>query len=218
MKRKGLLCAVLALVMLLSAQPAAAALSNQRSIIIRSTCKLPVIRVTVPTSASVYFNPLRFPVSINGETEDEQIISTPAAIANQSEVPVDVDVTVTSSIKTGSDMKLAAGPTGGAGTDKSAFVYFEITQANTAVSDEVDWAPAYDSNQHIALVNGVSLTRQSIFTLPARTQDGEVAEGGYAPFRLTGDAVRKPTNAWNSKDGINVVVAFTFTPLSYSAG
>ena len=52
-------------------------------------------------------------------------------------------------------------------------------------------------------------------TLPARTLDGEVAEGGYAPFRLTGDAVKNPTDAWNTRDGINVMVAFTFTPLSY---
>ncbi|MCI8538584.1 MAG: hypothetical protein HFF18_07990 [Oscillospiraceae bacterium] len=216
MKRKGLLCAILALVLLFSAQPAAVAAGNVRSTIIRTTCRLPVIKVTVPTSASVYINPLRFPVSIGDEEADEQIISTPAAIANMSEVPVAVDVTVAGAVKTGSTMTLASAPTGGSGTEKSAFVYFEIKQADSEYPEDVQWDPSYDAAEHIAVISGVPITRQNIMTLPARTLDGEVAEGGYAPFRLTGDAVKKPTNAWNSRDGINVSVAFTFTPLSYS--
>ena len=215
MKRKGLLCAVLALVLLFSAQPAAMAAGNMRSTIIRANCRLPIIRVTVPTRASVYFNPLRFPVSIGDGETDEQIISTPASIANESEVPLEVDVTVTGAVKTGSTMTLASAPTGGTGTEKSAFVYFEMKQADSEYPEDVAWDPAYDASKHIAIVPGTSITRQSMLTLPARTLDGEVAEGGYAPFRLSGDAVKNPTNAWNIRDGIYVTVAFTFTPLSY---
>ena len=44
---------------------------------------------------------------------------------------------------------------------------------------------------------------------------GEVAKGGYAQFRLAGDAVRTPTSEWNESDGIDVMIAFTFKPISY---
>lgn len=113
-------------------------------------------------------------------------------------------------------MTLVSAPTGGAGTDKSAFVYFEIKQTDSEYPEDVQWDDSYDAENHMVIMDGVPITRQRIMTLPAKTLDGEVAEGGYAQFRLTGDAVQTPTTPWNSRDGINVVVAFTFTPLSYS--
>lgn len=145
----------------------------------------------------------------------EQIISSPATIANLSEVPVAVNVRIASQVKPGSTMTLASAPTGGAGTEKSAFVYFEIKQTNSDDPETVQWAPSYDAAKHIAVTTGEPVTRQNIMTLPARTLDGEVAENGYASFRLTGDAVKEPTDAWSNKDGVIVLVAFTFTPLSY---
>ena len=219
MNLKRLLCAVLALVLLFSAQLPAAASNkgNQRSIIITARCRLPVIRVTVPSYASVYINPLKLPVYIDGESDTDQIISTPSMVINYSEVPLVVDVEVSGSVKEGSNMTLASSPTNGAGSDKRAFVYFEIVQAETDdLTDDVEWAPAYDAAKHLAVIPGAPKTMKQIFTLSARTLDGEVAEGGYAPFRLSGDAVKTPANAWNSKDGVNVTVAFTFTPISYS--
>lgn len=217
MKRKRLLCAVLVLVLLVSVQPPAAALlNNQRATNVTTKLRMPVIRVTVTNYASVYINPLNLRVFIGGEEETDQIISTPACAVNFSEVPLEVDLTVSGSIKEGSDMTLESSPTYGVGTEKSAFVYFEIQQANTAYPEEVTWDSRFDDSKHIVITNGGTTTKNKIFTLAPRTLDGEVGEGGSAPFRLTGDAVRKPTNAWNSKDGINVSVAFTFTPLSYS--
>lgn len=219
MKRKRLLCAVVALILLFSAQPTAAALtSNQRSTVIKANTRLPIIRIAVPGKASVYINPLKFPVSIGDGESTEQIISSPAALANYSEVPMEVDVTVTGEVKTGSTMTLSSTPTGGSGTDKSAFVYFEIQQTGPEYMDypeDVEWDSEYDAEKHLVITPGVPATKQNILTLAARTLDGEIAEGGYAPFRLSGDAVKEPTNAWNNKDGLNVSVAFTFTPLSY---
>lgn len=218
MKRKGMLCAILALVLLFSAQPVAAASANDGcTTTIVADCRLPVISVTVPSSASVYINPFQLPVTI-GETEStSQIISTPASIANMSEVPLEVDVTVAGEVNDGSNMTLASTPTGGTGTSKNAFVYFEIQQADSADITSVEWDPVYDVSKHIAIVNDTPVTQQSILTLPARTLAGEVAAGGYAPFRLTGDAVKSPTDPWNSMDGIIVTVAFTFTPLPYES-
>lgn len=114
-------------------------------------------------------------------------------------------------------MTLADYPTRGVGTEKSAFVYFEIKQSSSEDPEDVKWDRSYDASKHIAVVDGVPITKEKILTLPAKTLDGEVAKDGYAPFRLTGDAVKTPTEAWNSRDGINVTVAFTFTPLPYES-
>lgn len=216
MKRKRLLCAVLALVLLFSTQPTALALfDNQRSTVVDATCRLPVIKVAVPTSAKVYINPFALPVSIRGQSEEQQIVCSHVWIANRSDADIEVDVTVTGAVKEGSTMSLATSPTGGTGTDKKAFVYFEIHQADDSDYDLVDWDPAYDAEKHIVVIAGVPVTKKNIVTLPALTLDNEIAPGGYAPFRLTGDAVRTPTDKWTTKDGINVTVAFTFTPLPY---
>lgn len=164
----------------------------------------------------MYINPFNLPVSINGQSEDTQIVSSRGRIANKSDVALDVDVTVTGAVKQGSTMSLAASPTGGTGTVKSAFVYFEIHQANDSDYDLVNWDSEFDVAKHIVVTAGVPITKKEIMTLPAMTIDKEVAPGGYALFRLSGDAVRYPTDAWTSNDGIVVTIAFTFTPLSYT--
>lgn len=217
MMRKRLLCAVLALVLLLSAQPAAAARGNMRSTIFSSRVKMPVVRVTVPTRGQVYINPLRFPISIGTEEpETGQIITAPASLANYSDAPVQVDVAVTGGVKEGSDMILASSSTqGSSGGSKRAFVYFEITTADSEDPADAQWASAYDPSKHIVVVDSVEKTKNNAVTLSAKTLDGEVAPGGYAPFRLTGDAVENPATAWNNKDGLVVQIAFTFTPLPY---
>lgn len=218
MKRKRLFCVVLALVLLFSAKPAAAAnRENQRSITITASCRRPIVRVAVTNYASVYINPLNLPVYIDGEAETDQIISTPACAVNYGDVPLAVDISVTGVVKDGSDMTLSPAPTNGAGTTKSAFVYFEIKQDNVEDPEYVKWDDAFDPSKHIVISNGGTTTKQNIFTLNPMTLDGDVAEGGCAPFRLAGDAVKEPTNAWNSKDGINVAVSFTFTPVAYES-
>lgn len=213
--RKRLFCAVLALIMLFSAQSEAAA-SLQQSTVIDATCRLPVIRVSIPTSGSVYLNPFELPVSIDGRSEERQIVSSLGQIANESDVALDVDVTVTGAVTSGSTMSLADSPTGGVGSIKSAFVYFEIHQTDGLDYDLVDWDAEFDAVKHIVVTDGVPTTKRGIMTLPAMTKDGEVAPGGYALFRLSGDAVKYPEDdAWTSADGIVVTVAFTFTPVPY---
>lgn len=215
MKRKRLLCVVLTLALLFSAQSAAAAAeaANERSMIITATPRMPVIKVSVPTSGQIYLNPLKMPVEVHGDWTDEQIISYPLTIANESDCAVQVDVKVTGAVKAGSDMTLATSPTNGTGTNKSAFVYFEMHPSDPYDPYSVEWDPAYDASKHIAVTtSGASKT--NVVTLEAASIYGEVLGG--AAFRLTGDAVKTPTNAWNEKDGIDVTVAYTFTPIPFS--
>lgn len=208
---------MLALVLLVSAQPAAAA-SGHRATVIDGVALLPVIEVSVPASVNIMINPLKIPVDIDGGESDEQIICDSAYLANESEVPLRVDVTVAGQVKPGSNLTLVSSPTGGTGTQKNAFVYFEIKQTRTRSPADVVWDPAYDSSKHVVVTDGGSRTKKGIVTLPLRTRaDDDTWENGYAQFRLTGDAVKEPASVWTPRDGINVTVAFTFKPLPYNS-
>lgn len=219
MNRKRLFCAVLALVLLFSAQPATAAaeLWDTYSTTITASCKVPTIKVTVPSTGQVYLNPLKLTVFINGESTSDQIISAPCCIANESDIPITVDVTVTGAVNEGSDMTLVASSTQDSeSTDKSAFIYFEMQSADTDDPNDVTWDSEYDSSKHIIVdTSAAGQSKENILTLSAITPEGAVAAGGYGAFRLAGDAVETPANVWTSQDGISVEVAFTFTPLSY---
>ena len=219
MKRKRLLCAVMALVLLFSAQPAAFASNagNMRSTVITASTRMPVIRVSIPSRGTVYVNPYKLPVSINGEDSDEQVVSVPTNIANSSEVPIEVEITLIGAIKLGSDMSLAGAPTHGTGTEKEAFVYFEIQQSNSEDPEDVTWDAGYDASKHAVVLENVVTTYPVKLTLPQTTRDGDISPGGYAPFRLAGDAVKNPTNPWTKKDGINVTITYKITPLPYPA-
>lgn len=195
--------------------PAAALLGNERGTVIEAVARMPVISVSVPSSAGVVINPFQFPVEIEGENKREQIICTPAVISSSSDIPLKVSVTVTGTVTPESDMTLATAPTGGTGTVKSAFVYFEIVQSSWGEVRKSLWATAYDPAKHLRIISGAPQTGTDMLTLSPLNKFGEIAKGGYAQFRLAGDAVRNPANEWNEKDGIDVMVAFTFTPVSY---
>lgn len=219
MMRKRLLCVVLTLAMLFSIQPAAAAalLSNQRSTTITAKTRLPVIKVTVPSTGRVYLNPFKLEVAIDGEYRYDQILCTPCSIANESDIPLAVDVRVTGQINSGSDMLLSTSSTkDSTSTSKRAFVYFEIHSSNSPDPDDVRWDKEYDKTKHIVVTNSdEGRSKTKILTLAAKDLDGDVANGGYAAFRLSGDAIMTPKNEWTAKDGLSVEVAFTFTPIPY---
>lgn len=217
MKRKALLCAVLALTLLCSTQPAAALLSNERGTVIEGVARMPIISVVVPASVNILINPYEMPVSIGDGVYTDQIICNPAYLLSKSDIPLEVGVTVTGSVYPDSDMTLASSPTYGAGTQKRAFVYFETVRSDWEYYELVQWAPAYDPMKHIIVADGTTRTKEKIVTLPPYTDGmyGLPPKDAYFWFRLAGDAARTPSSEWNEKDGIRVTVTFTFTPVSY---
>lgn len=216
MKRKVLSSALAVLILLCcSTRPAAALLSNQRATVIEAMARLPVISVSVPTSADVLINPFQLPVEIDGESNWEQIICSDAVMSSSSDIPLSVSVRVTGSVKAGSDLILADSPTNKTGTEKKAFVYFEIVKSDWDEVRRSLWAEAYDPAKHVRVVSGTPQTGTDMLTLEPLNKYGEIARGGYAQFRLAGDAVQKPTSAWNENDGIDVMISFTFKPISY---
>ena len=195
--------------------PALATESNKRSVKIQSLCNLPEIRVTVPSTGEIFLNPFNIPVEIDGETIDEQIVSSPAAIQNNSDVPLSVSVTVEGAVGRGSDLRLTLSTTKGATwTAKGAFIYFEMQSAASRNASNISWAAEYDENQHIVVLDGRERSKNNMVIL-----DQADKENCFGVFRLTGDCIATPRDPWDKKiDTVKVSIVFTFTPLmrSYS--
>lgn len=215
MKRKALLCAILALILLFPAQPASALTSNQRETVISADTRLPIISVSVPSNADIMINPYRMPVQIGNEESEQPIVCSPAYIYSSSDVPLKVDVTVTGSVYPGSDMTLVSSPAGVQGTAKNVFLYFEMMQCSTGYWEEIHWDYSYDSSEDIVVMDGVPVTKREMVTLPPMRAEGDIQNDDFTWFRLAGDAARASTIEWNTNDGVSVTVTFTFTPVSY---
>ena len=205
MKKKLLLSAVLSF--LLSATAFASGGSYQTTV--DALCNLPEISVTVPSSAEVFINPYKIPITIESDESTAQIVSTPACIENKSTVPLSIPATVIGTIKEGSDMGLYAYSTQEQElTSKRAFVYLEMQASASSSPADVDWDSEYDVEKHIVIRAGVPRTKKDMVTIAQADQPKH-----FGAFRLTGDCVATPRKPWTEADGIDVEIAFTFKAL-----
>ena len=149
------------------------------------------------------------PVEINGETIGAQIVSAPAAILNESVVPLQVTATVTGKIKDGSDMVLSSSSIDPDYTKKKAFIYFEMQTTNDP--EKVTWDSEYNMDRHI-VVRLTPKVKKKIVTLDAYDEDGR--KKCYGAFRLTGNCAAAPKIPWTDADGVDVTIAFTFKATS----
>lgn len=205
MKKQLLLCLILALL-----SGTAFASGDQRSTAVDARCDLPEISVVVPATAEVFINPYRIPITIESTEVSAQIVSTPACIENKSEVPISVTATLTCALKEGSDMRLYSSTTQDPEmpiTTKGAFIYFEMQAAPDI--DLVVWDPEYDMEKHQIVRLGTSRPRKDMVVIAQADQPDH-----FGAFRLTGDCVAVPRFPWTEADGIEVEIAFTFTPLT----
>ena len=93
-----------------------------------------------------------------------------------------------------------------------------------------DWdATSYDFgtdavNAGKILVGTTAKTKANLCTMAAAEESAtpgdpmEPQKGSFMLFRLGGDVVQAPTDAWTAKDGVVVNVAFTFTPAAPREG
>lgn len=200
MKKRLLPCLTLALLLALALSSRAAA----RTVVTANT-NLPTIQVSVPSAANIYINPNRLPIQIGASIETAQIIADPCYIENLSEVPVRVNVEVTGTTR-GSVLLVAESTDGSTSKAKRVFMYFEM-QADVD-PDDVAWDSEYDADSHIVIRDGATKTKNSMVILGSAEH-----EKRYGVFRLTGDCIEEPTEAWNSRDSVTVRIIFTFTPL-----
>lgn len=208
MKKRLSLCLVLVLLLVLIAPAYAVSIQGGSSTVITAEPYLPdiEIEVVVPTAGNIYINPDRLPVKVDGNVVNKQVVSDTFSIENLSEVPLSVSVEVTGEIKSGSDMGLATQSVAKLVTPlKKAFIYFEIK----AVSDtsSVTWASAYSPSKHV-IIRETTIPKKNVLILGSGDQ-----EKRFGVFRLAGDCVQKPKSPWTSEDGVEVEIAFTFSPL-----
>lgn len=204
MKKICLLCGIL--VMLWTVTVPAMAMCHTE---ISAQCNLPEIRVTVPQTSNIFINPYEMSVEFDGGNLDDQIISTPAAIKNESPVPLSVDVTITGTLKENCLMRLSTESVKDSdSTIKCAFIYFEMVASDSTTGD---WADTYNPEKHL-LVRSGSRSMRNITTLDASDGDNP-----YGAFRLTGDCVAYPRSPWTENDGLNAEIVFTFKPLERTA-
>lgn len=210
MRKKKMLCLLSAALMLSMAPQALAADWSHSQTKVTASCLLPDISVTVPQTGAAFINPYQMDVTIDATETNAQIISTPAAIENESEVPLQVTVTATGQMKEGGSMGFATEPTNGVGRGKRVFIYFEIVPANSA--DSAVWASEYDPEKHLLVRTG-SRTKRDIVTL---SQSGK--DGSFGAFRLAGDCTINPIVPWSENDGLDVDITFTFKAMARQQG
>lgn len=207
MKNKKIIAFIMAVMMLAMVSPAYASESDDYTTVIEALAELPEVVVTLPSSGEIYFNPYKLPVEIDGENLTDQIISTPASIENESDVPLNVSVTLFAVPNEGSNMTLTTSSTKGSSlSTKKVFIYFEM-QASSNPSQAV-WDSEYDAEKHL-VVRTTSRTRKNIATIDQADKPNH-----YGAFRLTGDCIPTPRLGWTEDDGVTVEIAFTFTPLA----
>lgn len=170
-----------------------------------------------------------------------QIMTPALAIKNKSNLKLNVGATVSAVINDGSTMKLATNTTKGVGDDpdaegyvppatgKSAFVQLEVVAAPSTVigSDDGDLQDliidesAKESNWTAAKkltvgTKAVSST-EALATLNAGIGADEdtfadYKAGSIGLFRLAGDCVTSPKEAWAATDGFVATIVFSFAP------
>jgi len=193
----------------------APAYAANHATVISAKTLMPDVSVTVSGTKNVYVNPFKIPVTIGTENESGQVISLPEFIENESNVPVSVSVTVSGEIKEGSDMALSSSSTDGQGTAKRAFLYFEMKAVGPDDDvNSVQWDGTYDEDIDIVVRTSPKLKKNMITLAAASDENGRVMPGGVGVFHLAGDAVENPRYEWTASDGVDVTIAFTFTPVS----
>ena len=239
MKTKRLMTLALAGAMCASMAVPAFAAGVNTSTKITSKYAAADIAVTVPKACNAVINPYGLGMTVEKSDQTKvavtgQIASAPMAITNESALKLEVGASVTGVIKDGSTLKFATESIAGmdtAPTTKSAFVQFQWVTAPTtvagadadALADPIieESVKAATWNSAATLVVGTKEVKPAAdVTLPkmeAATMDSSGEFSAYPAksvvlFRLTGDCVESPKEAWATTDGFDVNVAFTFKP------
>lgn len=203
------LCAYLTLLLLCGCLILPAKAGSRYSTTINSVLYLPEILVSIPATGGIFINPYEIPVAIDSSETSAQVVSTPAAIENQSEVPLSVSIAIDGKINPESNMLLTSVSAQGDDYNqgrKLAFVYLEIH----AVSDpsQAVWDSTFDREKHVVVIDGASRPLRDIVVLDRADKPNR-----FGAFRLTGDCTQSPRDPWTENDKVDVSIAFTFTPV-----
>ena len=209
------------------------------STVIDGSYEEPTIEVTLPQTGEALINPYGMPVELNPDATTPssvvgaQIVTKPLAIVNNSAVDLKVSATVTATAK--GDLRLATSKPSSTDTTKSAYVYMQMTNstldANNASTgadaiagmglDDVAAAvaaweqKAYTSATDLLLSATAPVTKNDMLILKASDTTGAnpaAQVGSVGLYRLAGQVVASPRDAWAEADGFTATVAFSFRP------
>lgn len=227
----GVLAGVLAVSM------AIPAFAEDPSTVLTATYAEPTIEVTVPATGDVIINPFGMPVVVgkDGQTTPAdvsiigaQIVTKPLAIVNTGATDLKVSASVTTETK--GDLRLATSKPSSSDTTKSAYVYLQmknstVTTTSTAtgnisglhagdVTEEFGaWEQKpYASSTDLLLSGTAEAKKENMLTLKAADAAGDPQLGSAGLFRLAGQVVTSPRDAWATTDGFTATVAFSFKP------
>lgn len=204
-KRYGLMLMLVVLLLM----PFAGAVGTNLQTRVDFTCTLPEIKVSVPSTGSLFINPYNLPVYLEDYIAQDQIVSIPGSILNESVVPVQVDVAVSATVSEECEMRLSSVSTKELNTTrKMAFIYFEIKASDTANPAASFWDSEYDAEKHL-VVRTAERRKKNMVRLGAAG-----SHGCYGAFRMSGDCVASPKTPWDETDKMDVTISFTFKPLS----
>jgi len=197
-----------ATVLCLAAPVFAAETDLTQNTAITGSTNVGTIKLTVPGTGNVTLNPYKLKVKVDSKDVQDQVISTTQGIKNESTVPLQLGVTVTSTV--GGKMVLATKTTAGDSklTTKSAFLQFEVAKSSTEPKADFDWTTATGKTA-ITLKKGAATFDKAATPI---VLDASSGTADYLAFHLTGDAVGTPAEAWAADDKVDVAVAFTFLP------
>jgi hypothetical protein len=245
--KKKLASLAMAGVMTMSlAAPAFAATTKEnttnRSLKVTAAYQAVTINVVVPTTGTVVIDPYKLPVSVGTKEDgsditikDQQIVTKPLAVKNQSDIDLDVNIATTTALTgnlklaTKSDEIVTTGDN--ITTTNTAFVYVNVLASDlTGNTDKVteaaivedyagktvtEYADDNAGKTQLVLKSG-SQTMTAAATLTKSTLDSgtfsEYAAGSIAYIQFGGICVQNPKTAWTTKDGLTCTMAFTFTP------
>lgn len=180
------------------------------------TTDVPIISVTVPSSAAFIINPYNIPFSMQVSTdsltelsgaEDDpnlSIVSPTYTVKSTSGIGLNVDVKLTGAIPSGSKISLASKELTGKETSKSAFIYFEIKEQSDSFKD------SYEKANNQIVLSKRATTRKSVCFIPAGTESSP----SEAECKFFGSVAANPKTAWTENDKVTATIVFTFTPVA----
>lgn len=187
MKRKRLLCVLLALLLVLQTGWAAEAGPADS-----------VINVLLPSGGQVVINPYGLAVPAWDGESHEQIVHAPQTLVNLSDFPVIVNAAVTGARPAGSEAVFVPSPPLPDLPGKEVFLYVEFQ------NQPEWWAGSYSGLPNQLVVSEWGGFQENVLILDAQ---------GEGWFRLFGEVSVSPESPWSDEDVFGAVLTFTFAPL-----
>lgn len=249
MKFKRLISAALGTAMALSLAVPAFATNT----VITATYTEPKIEVSVPTTATAVINPFALPTKFyfdpttgktcKADTEGAVAFSTPASavasqpmfLVNYGETNLLVSATATATVKTGSDLKVAADvpepADDGTLPDKTVSIAvsastvkdvaaqwkvvgdatkesIEMSTATATAWNKIDWTDSGVTKAQALSADAEETSLGSLAGIDATTK--KVKDAGILAIAVTGGATKKAKTAWTAKDIVTLTVAYSF--------